>query len=114
MGLPVRWSRRDRGEPGARCGIVRNSLTLVCPMDDLTFSARRASAGASTAARAAEPADLETRFRGLVQSPPRAALRRYLSAGPEESVGVEPLMQPFGRLHLGVNSCVRKLVGFGV
>src|SRR5438309_10962004 len=27
MGLPVRWSRRERGEPGARCGIERNSLT---------------------------------------------------------------------------------------
>ncbi|OFV91163.1 MAG: hypothetical protein A3G76_12370 [Acidobacteria bacterium RIFCSPLOWO2_12_FULL_65_11] len=83
-------------------------------MDDLTFSARRASAGASTAARAAEPADLETRFRGLVQSPLRAGILRYLSARPEESFDVESLMQTFGRLHLDVNNCVRELVDFGV
>ena len=48
-------------------------------MDDLTFSARRNSA-ATTSGRATEPADLETRFRNLVQSPLRAGLLRYLSA----------------------------------
>src|SRR3982750_3713231 len=81
-------------------------------MDDLTFSARRASAAAT--ARTAEPADLETRFRTLVQSPLRAGLLRYLSARPEESFDVESLMQTFGRLRLDVENCVRELVDFGV
>jgi DNA-binding NtrC family response regulator len=86
----------------------------MSPMDDLTFSARRASAGAAAARAAAEPADLETRFRGLVQSPLRAGILRYLSARPNESFDVESLMQTFGRLHLDVNNCVRELVDFGV
>jgi DNA-binding NtrC family response regulator len=81
-------------------------------MDDLTFSARRASATATV--KTAEPADLETRFRGLVQSPLRAGLLRYLSASPEESFDVESLMQTFGRLRLDVDNCVRELVDFGV
>src|SRR5437660_8011881 len=82
-------------------------------MDDLTFSARRASASAST--RTAEPApDAETRFRSLVQSPLRAGLLRYLSARPEESFDVESLMQTFGRLKLDVENCVKELVDFGV
>src|SRR5215210_4146970 len=81
-------------------------------MDDLTFSARRASAAA--APRTAEPADLDTRFRGLVQSPLRAGLLRYLSARPEESFDVESLMQTFGRLRMDVENCVRELVDFGV
>src|SRR3981189_152675 len=80
-------------------------------MDDLTFSARRASA--ATPARTG-PADLETRFRSLVQSPLRAGLLRYLSARPEESFDVESLMQTFGRLRLDVENCVRELVDFGV
>src|SRR5881396_4334551 len=81
-------------------------------MDDLTFSARRASAAAS--AKTAEPADLETRFRSLVQSPLRAGILRYLSARPEESFDVESLMQTFGRLRLDVENCVRELADFGV
>jgi len=81
-------------------------------MDDLTFSARRAST--STAARTAEPVDLETRFRSLVQSPLRAGILRYLSARPDESFDVETLMQTFGRLKLDVDNCVRELVDFGV
>src|SRR2546426_4622840 len=76
-------------------------------MDDLTFSARRASAAAP--ARTAEPTDLETRFRTLVQSPLRAGLLRYLSARPDESFDVESLMQTFGRLRLDVENCVREL-----
>src|SRR5438128_2821393 len=80
-------------------------------MDDLTFSARRASAAA--AARP-EPADLETRFRSLVQSPLRAGILRYLSARPEESFDVEQLMQTFGRLRMDVENCVRELADFGV
>ncbi len=80
-------------------------------MDDLTFSARRASA---TATRSVEPQDLDTRFRTLVQSPLRAGILRYLSSRPEESFDVESLMQTFGRLRLDVENCVRELVDFGV
>jgi DNA-binding NtrC family response regulator len=81
-------------------------------MDDLTFSARRASASAT--ARTPEPTDLETRFRGLVQSPLRAGILRYLNASPAASYDVESLMQTFGRLKLDVENCVRELVDFGV
>jgi len=81
-------------------------------MDDLTFSARRASAASST--RAPESTDLDTRFRTLVQSPLRAGILRYLSARPEESFDVESLMQTFGRLRLDVENCVRELADFGV
>src|SRR5262252_2838271 len=85
---------------------------LTASMDDLTFSARRASAAA--AAKTAEPADLDSRFRSLVQSPLRAGLLRYLSSRPEEAFDVESLMQTFGRLKLDVENCVRELVDFGV
>src|SRR6516165_980379 len=81
-------------------------------MDDLTFSARRASAPA--APRTVEPQDLETRFRTLVQSPLRAGILRYLSSRPDESFDVESLMQTFGRLRLDVENCVRELADFGV
>src|SRR5438046_428224 len=81
-------------------------------MDDLTFSARRASAAAAPA-RPAE-SDLETRFRTLVQSPLRAGILRYLSSRPDESFDVESVMQTFGRLRLDVENCVRELVDFGV
>src|SRR5947209_19456240 len=80
-------------------------------MDDLTFSAKRASAAAPART---EPADLETRFRSLVQSPLRAGILRYLSARPEESFDVESLMQTFGRLRMDVENCVRELADFGV
>src|SRR5215475_904921 len=79
-------------------------------MDDLTFSARRAS---TVTAKNPEP-DAETRFRTLVQSPLRAGLLRYLSARPDESFDVESLMQTFGRLRMDVENCVRELVDFGV
>ena len=80
-------------------------------MDDLIFSARRQSAGGST--KTAET-DLETRFRGLVQSPLRAGLLRYISSRPDESFDVESLMQTFGRLKLDVENCVKELADFGV
>src|SRR6266516_3922334 len=84
-------------------------------MDDLIFTARRASAAATAAAaRTAAPNDIETRFRTLVQSPLRAGILRYLSTRPEESFDVESLMQTFGRLRLDVENCVRELVDFGV
>src|SRR5688572_32732618 len=81
-------------------------------MDDLTFSARRA--GAAAPPKTAEPADLETRFRTLVQSPLRAGILRYLNSRPDESFDVEALMQTFGRLKLDVENCVRELADFGV
>src|SRR5437660_6965717 len=81
-------------------------------MDDLTFSARRASTAAT--ARPDAGGELETRFKTLVQSPLRAGLLRYLSARPDESFDVESLMQTFGRLKLDVENCVRELVDFGV
>src|SRR5882757_8948269 len=80
-------------------------------MDDLTFSARRASAAG---ARPGEPQDLDTRFRTLVQSPLRAGLLRYLNARPEEGFDVESLMQTFGRLKQDVENCVKELHDFGV
>jgi DNA-binding NtrC family response regulator len=81
-------------------------------MDDLTFSARRASTASST--KTADPADLDLRFRSLVQSPLRAGLLRYLSSRPDEAFDVESLMQTFGRLKLDVENCVRELADFGV
>src|ERR1700746_1143688 len=81
-------------------------------MDDLTFSARRASAAASV--RSPEGTDLDTRFRTLVQSPLRAGILRYLSSRPDETFDVESLMQTFGRLRLDVENCVRELADFGV
>jgi len=80
-------------------------------MDDLTFSARRASA--ATAARP-DANEIETRFKALVQSPLRAGILRYLSARPDETFDVESLMQTFGRLRLDVENCIRELVDFGV
>src|SRR3989442_7551869 len=81
-------------------------------MDDVTFSARRASAAAPV--RPAEATDLDTRFRTLVQSPLRAGILRYLSSRPDEGFDVESLMHTFGRLRLDVENCVRELVDFGV
>jgi len=81
-------------------------------MDDLLFSARRA--GSAAAARPAEPSDLETRFRTLVQSPLRAGILRYLASRPDDSFDVEALMHTFGRLRLDVENCIRELVDFGV
>ena len=81
-------------------------------MDDLTFSARRATAGA--AVRTAEPTDPDARFRTLVQSPLRAGILRYLNSRPDEAFDVESLMQTFGRLKLDVENCVRELADFGV
>src|SRR5438270_10208384 len=81
-------------------------------MDDLTFSARRASAPA--AVRTAEPTDIDSRFRMLVQSPLRAGILRYLNSRPTEAFDVEALMQTFGRLRLDVENCVRELADFGV
>ena len=79
-------------------------------MDDLTFAAKRATAGGAPRAEA----DVEARFRTLVQSPLRAGILRFLSARPEESFDMEALMQTFGRMRLDVDNCVDELVEFGV
>jgi len=81
-------------------------------MDDLTFSARRASSAA--ALRAVETPDTDARFRTLVQSPLRAGILRYLHSRDREAFDVDALMQTFGRLRLDVENCVRELVDFGV
>jgi DNA-binding NtrC family response regulator len=59
-------------------------------------------------------ADVEARFRALVQSPLRAGLLRFLSARPEESFDVEVLMSAFGRMRLDIDNCLNELVEFGV
>ena len=64
--------------------------------------------------RRSDPADTESRFQALVQSPLRAAILRFLCARPEESFDVESLMQTFGRMRLDVENCIRELVAFGV
>ena len=81
-------------------------------MDDVLFSARRASAGAPV--KSTEPADPDARFRTLVQSPLRAGILRYLNSRPDTGFDVEALMQTFGRLRLDVENCVRELADFGV
>ena len=81
-------------------------------MDDLTFSARRATA--QLRRRTAEP---RTSRHGSARSCSRRCapgILRYLSARPDESFDVESLMQTFGRLRLDVENCVRELVDFGV
>jgi DNA-binding NtrC family response regulator len=65
-------------------------------------------------ARRADPAEVTARFQGLVQSPLRAAILRFMCARPEESFDVEALMQTFGRLRLDVENCVRELAAFGI
>ena len=81
-------------------------------MDDLLYSARRASTAAEP--RSDATSDLDARFRTLVQSPLRAGLLRFLSARPGETFDVEGLMTAFGRLRLDVENCVQELADFGV
>jgi DNA-binding NtrC family response regulator len=77
-------------------------------VDDVTFAARRATTGTIR-----PDADLEDRFRALVQSPLRAGILRFLSARPEQSFDLEALMQTFGRMRVDVENCVRELVESG-
>src|SRR5262245_29206555 len=69
---------------------------------------------ASAPPRRLDPAELETRFQSLVQSPLRAGLLRFLCARPDEAFEVEALMQTFGRMRLDIENCLRELVAFGV
>jgi DNA-binding NtrC family response regulator len=79
-------------------------------VDDLTFAARRAAAGAV----ARPDPELDSRFRALVQSPLRAGILRFLSARANEAFDIEALMQTFGRMRQDVDNCVRELVEFGI
>src|SRR5689334_944637 len=64
--------------------------------------------------RRADPTEVASKFTGLVQSPLRAGILRFLCARPEETFDVEALMQTFGRMRLDVDNCVRELVAFGI
>jgi len=81
-------------------------------VNDLSYSARRAVAAPPRTVDF--QADLQSRFRTLVQSPLRAGILRFLSARPDEAFDVESLMTTFGRMRLDVDNCVTELVGFGV
>jgi DNA-binding NtrC family response regulator len=78
-------------------------------VDELTTASRRAAA-----VRSDPPADEESRFQYLVQSPLRAGLLRLLSARPEEAFDVDSLMSTCGRMRLDVDNCLNELVEFGV
>jgi len=58
--------------------------------------------------------EIELRFQGLVQSPLRAGLLRFLAGHPGQSFTVEELMQSFGRMRLDLENCIRELVTFGI
>src|SRR5215813_13768579 len=65
-------------------------------------------------ARRADTGEITAKFQGLVQSPLRAAILRFLCARPDETFDVESLMQTFGRMRLDVENCIRELVAFGI
>jgi len=58
--------------------------------------------------------ETDVRFQGLVQSPLRAGLLRFLAGHPEQSFTVEAFMQSFGRMRLDLENCIRELVTFGI
>jgi len=80
-------------------------------VDEFSVTARRSTAAAF---RADSPADEESRFQALVQSPLRAGLLRFLNARPQEAFDVDSLMAVFGRMRLDVDNCLRELVESGL
>src|SRR4051794_6199702 len=80
-------------------------------MDDPTAASH---VGAASPPQAVSGADLEGRFRALVQSPLRAGLLRFLTGRSEHSFDIDSLTRTFGRLPVDVENCVRELVDFGV
>jgi hypothetical protein len=72
------------------------------------------SSADNLSARRADPAEIAAKFTGLVQSPLRAGILRFVCARPDETFDVEALMQTFGRMRLDVENCVRELVAFGI
>jgi DNA-binding NtrC family response regulator len=81
-------------------------------VNDLSYTASRAVAAPTRSVDI--QADLQSRFRTLVQSPLRAGILRFLSARPGESFESESLMTTFGRMRLDVDNCIAELVAFGV
>ena len=92
---------------------VRPADNSNAKMDDVLFSARRASAGATREICRAGGPRCAVPHTGAV-----AAARRHPSlpefARPTTGFDVEALMQTFGRLRLDVENCVRELADFGV
>jgi len=78
-------------------------------VDEVTVAAHRFAA-----ARPDPPADDESRFRIVVQSPLRAGLLRFLNARPDEPFEVDSLMSTFGRLRLDIDNCLKELVDVGL
>ena len=78
-------------------------------MDEVLVADRR-----TAVVRPDPPADDESRFRILVQSPLRAGLLRFLNARPEEDFEVESLMSTFGRMRLDIDNCLNELVAVGL
>ena len=81
-------------------------------MNDLRYTASRSVAAPVRTVDV--QADLQSRFRTLVQSPLRAGILRFLSSRPAESFDVDSLMTTFGRMRLDVDNCLSELVSFGV
>ena len=79
------------------------------PVDDISVADRR-----SAVARPDPPADDESRFRIVVQSPLRAGLLRFLNARPDEAFEVDALMSTFGRMRLDIDNCLHELVDVGL
>ena len=59
-------------------------------------------------------ADIEARFRSLVQSPLRAGLLRFFHERPRESFDVVALMTAFGRMRTDIDNCLRELQASGL
>jgi transcriptional regulator with PAS, ATPase and Fis domain len=59
-------------------------------------------------------AEVESRFRALVQSPLRAGLLRFLHERATESFDAIALMAAFGRLRADVDNCIDELVASGL
>ena len=69
---------------------------------------------AVVAPESAASSQLRARFRGLVQSPLRAGLLRYLHGEAPEAFEVDALMQTFGRMRVDIENCLKELVRHGV
>ena len=65
-------------------------------------------------ARDRRGSSVETRFQGLVRSPLRALLLRFLHSRTAESFAIDALMQASGRMRVDVENCLQELVAFGV
>jgi len=80
-------------------------------VDEITVAAHLAAADLF---RSDVPADEQSRFRALIQSPLRAGLLRLLNARPDEAFDVDSLMAVFGRMRGDIDNCLAELVDFGL